>query len=99
MSDCGAEGDCKMEARDPYAPPSILCWHSHPHTQQVSSLGGTIYITREALIGERLMSLSMDCHSVMTLDWRKGRGEKMWESSEEGKGKGRSIILLFSELT
>ena len=28
----------------------------------------------------------------MTLDWRKGRGEKMWESSEEGKGKGRKMI-------
>lgn len=99
MSDCGAEETAKwrLETPMPHLPSSAGTSHP-PHTAG-EFLGGTIYITREALIGERLMSLSMDCHSVMTLDWRKGRGEKMWESSEEGKGKGRSIILLFSELT
>lgn len=76
-------------------PPSLCLAQPHPHTWQVNSLDGIILITRDTVIEESPMSLSLDSHSVMRQEEGGGRGERLGESREEGKRK--RPYLLFSK--
>ena len=97
----GAEGDCKIEERAPYASPSCFCLEKlYPHTQQVNvdtCLDGMVLITREALSEESLMSHSAWIPTqYIAPDWRKGEEERerLGASTEEEKRKRKKCYLL-----